>query len=147
MPEVKFTRHSYYDVAQEHLRMTVKLIDAQQHVAAHYFAGVAVESILRAYGGQEGATFDSSHSLVYWLDKGQLLPNGISGQRAFVALITEANLRWRANQRYMTYNMLDTHLYTTGLDKIRGDRVKYSANRMLEIATAIVAQGVSKWKK
>ncbi len=147
MPEVKFTRRSYYHAAQEHLDMAIALIDAQQYFAAHYFAGVAIEAILRAYGGREDETFDSSHSLDYWAGKGRLLPKGRDGQAAFYAMYTEANLRWRANQRYMTPKMLSTHLYSTGLDQIRGDRIKYSANRLLEIAAAIVALGVSRWKK
>ena len=47
----------------------------------------------------------------------------------------------------MTPKMLDTYLYSTGIDKIRGARIKYSANRLLEIAVEIVTLGVFKWKK
>ena len=147
MPEVKFTVQSYYNAAQEHLVMATELLEAQQYFAAHYFSGVAIEAILRAYGGQAGETFDSSHSLEYWADRGELAPKRSDKQNAFYARIAEANLRWRANQRYMTPAMLHTYLHSIKLDRIRGDRVKYSANRLLEIADIVVGQGVSKWKK
>lgn len=147
MSDVKFTKRSYYNVAQEHLVLAIELHRSHQYFASHYFAGVAIESILRAYCNEGGDSFDRSHSLDYWASKEKLLPQGEEKQMAFRALLVEANLRWRANQRYMTPKMLDSHLHSINIDKIRGDRVKYSANRLLELAGAIVGLGVEKWKK
>ena len=69
-----------------------------------------------------------------------------SRQDAFRIGMDEINTRWRANQRYMTTKMLDTYLESTGLDKIRGDRVKFSSKRLFDLANEIVGLGVSKWE-
>ena len=148
MPDINFTPQRYYQAAQKHLRLTVDLMGENQYFAAHYFAGIAIECMLRASGTPAGGAFDSSHSLDYWAAKSSLLRTGSEAKReANRASLNEANQRWRANQRYMTPKMLDTHLYTLGLDRVRGDLVKYSANRMLEIAAAVIETGVEQWKK
>lgn len=148
MADINFTPQRYFQAAQTHPKMTRDLLEAQQHFAAHYFAGVAIECMLRAHGVPAGVTFDSSHSLMYWAEKSNLLaPNDEANSLPSRGPIIEANYRWRANQRYMTPKMLDTHLHGLGLDKIRGDRIKYSANRMLEIAARIIELGVKAWKR
>ena len=144
MADTHFTPPRYYQAAQNHLAMAKELQEAQQHFAAHYFAGVAIECMLRAHGAPAGGAFDSSHSLTYWGLKSELFSTGDEANRA---LIFEANLRWRANQRYMTPKMVDTHLHSLGLDKIRGDWIKYSANRVLEIAAVVIETGVKEWKR
>ena len=148
MADINFTPQRYFQAAQTHLEMTRDLLKGQQHFAAHYFAGVAIECMLRAHGAPAGVTFDSSHSLEYWAEKsGFLAPEDRASGPINRGLIVEANLRWRANQRYMTPKMLDTHLHSLRLDAIRGDRVKYSANRMLEIAAFIIKSGEKAWKR
>ena len=117
---------------------------AQQHFAAHYFVGVAIECMLRAHGAPAGGAFDSSHSLIYWRLKSELFLTGGEPNRS---PIFEANSRWRANQRYMTPKMLDAHPHGLGSDKIRGDRIKFRANRMLEIAAVVIELGERAWKR
>ncbi len=96
---------------------------------------------------REGDPFDSSHSIEYWTRKANLLPKGPEKQQdAFRAALNEANIRWRANQRYLTAKMLETYLESTQLDKIRGDRVKYSSRRLFELAEMVVGLGVEKWQ-
>jgi hypothetical protein len=147
MAQVTFTSRSYFNAAQEHLGMAAQLLRQKQHFAAHYFAGMAVEEILRACSMKEGSSFDSSHSIDFWALKSGLMPNGSEArQDAFRATLDEINMRWRANQRYMTVKMLDSYLYSTGLDKIRGDHVKYSSQRLFDLANEVVGLGVLKWE-
>lgn len=149
MPGVKFTRRSYYNAAIEHLGMAGRLLREKEYFAAHYFAGIAVEAILRAHGVNEEESFSSNHSIEYWALKAELAPvssaetNDVNDR--FREALDEINMRWRANQRYMSAKMLDTYLHSTRLDKIRGDRVKYSSNRLFEMADIVVARGVEKW--
>lgn len=148
MAEVKFTPRSYFNAAQEHLGMAAHLLRQRQYFAAHYFAGIAVESILRALGVREGEPFNSSHSIEFWALKSGLMPGGSEEiQDVFRRALDEINTRWRANQRYMTAKMLDTYLHSIGLDKIRGDRVKYSSQRLFNLADQVVSLGVIKWNK
>jgi HEPN domain-containing protein len=67
--EVRFTARSYYSAAQECLQMAVRLMRAKEYVAAHFYAGTAVECILRAHSPTDTGTFDSSHSIEYWSRK------------------------------------------------------------------------------
>ena len=147
MPAPKFSRRSYYNGAQEHLALALRLREGGEHFAAHYFAGVAVESILRALSTEDDQTFDGTHDIKQWAKKSGLLPNNPSNQSEFVAKFHETNLRWRANQRYYTVKMLDTWLYHLNIDgSVKGDRVKVSTERMLELANDIVKRGVLKCK-
>ena len=146
MAQITFTSRSYFNAAREHLGTASRHNEHAEYFSAHFFAGVAVESILRALSSKGGEPFDRSHNIEYWARKAQLLPNGAEEQQeVFRAGLSEINLRWRANQRYFTLKMLDSYLESTKLDKIRGDHVKYSSNRMLDLANAVVSLGVSRW--
>ena len=149
MAVVTFTPRSYFNAAQEHLGLAVRLREQGEYFTAHYFAGIAVESILRALSVREGEPFDSSHSITYWAAKANLLPQGPDEkQDEFRAKMVELNLRWRANQRYYTPKMLDTWLHNIAIDgSVRGDRVKVSSERMLELANDVVSLGVTRWNK
>ncbi len=147
MAVAKFTSRSYYESAREHLGLAVRLREEGEHFASHYFAGIAVESILRSLCVIDGGSADRTHDIRHWAAKANLMFGGSSKQQDdHRAQITELNLRWRANQIYLTTKMLDTYLESTQLDKIRGDRVKYSSKRLFELATDIVGLGVEKWQ-
>lgn len=147
MPNAQFTARNYLIAAQEHLGLAATLLRGHHYFAAHYFAGVSVECILRAHSPTPSGTFDSSHSIEYWARKSNLLPGGTEETKnEFRAVLDEINARWRANQRYMTVKMLDAYLQSAGLDKIRGDRIKYSSKRLFELANRVVELGVEKWK-
>lgn len=145
----KFTPQSYYSAAIAHLAMATRLHEKHEYFLAHYFAGVSVEAVLRALSILPGDTFDGTHSIEDWAKKTNLLPRGSEErQDELRANITEVNLRWRANQRYYTEKMLDTYLHHIDLDgKVRGNRVKFSSQRMLDLANTIVTRGDIQWKK
>lgn len=105
--------------------------------------------MLRALSSGEEDQFDNSHSIEYWAKKANLLPTGPEEkQDNFRARLFDLNLRWRANQRYYNMKMLDTWLHNINLDgRVRGDRVKVSTERMLELANEIVGLGVNRWNK
>ncbi len=146
MAVVKFTPRSYFNVAQEHLGRSADLIREQQYYASHYFSGIAVESILRSLIDSEGEQFDSSHSVEYWGKKGSYsLGKSDASKEILNASLDEINKRWRSKHRYFTEKMLDSYLESTKLDKIRGDRVKYSSKRLYALADIIVRLGVDVW--
>ncbi len=149
MAAPKFTPRSYYNAAQEHLGLAVRLREQGEHFTAHFFAGIAVESILRSLSVREGEPFDGTHDIEHWAKKANLLPKGPDEkQDEFRAKLIELNLRWRAHQRYYTAKALDTWLHNIAIDgKVRGDRVKPSCERMLELASDVVGLGVIRWNK
>jgi HEPN domain-containing protein len=98
VPAPKFTRRSYSSAAQEHLGLAVRLREQGEYFAAHFFAGIAVESILRSLSGREGESWDSTHDLQHWATRANLLPDESNEtQDEFRAKLVELNLRWRAN--------------------------------------------------
>ena len=149
MPSPKFTPRNYLNAAQEHLGFARQLLlqSNPQYFLAHYFAGIAVEDILRALSVKEGDSFDHSHSIEYWAKKSDILPRGFGQEQDQIRIaLDEINIRWRANQRYFTTKMLESYLEFTQLDKVRGDRVKYSSKRLFELATYVVGLGIEKWQ-
>lgn len=149
MPPPKFTPRSYFNASKEHLGLARQMLLQRppQYFVAHYFAGIAVEAILRALSVREGDSFDSSHNIEYWTKKANILPTNSEEARDQVRVaLDEVNTRWRANQRYFTSKMLDTYLESTQLDRIRGECVKYSSQRLFQLASDIVSLGVEKWE-
>src|SRR5258706_5569934 len=149
MAKVTFTPRKYFATAQEHLGMAARLHEIGEYFASHYFAGIAVESILRALSVREGEPFDGSHSIEHWASKSNLLPKGATEKLdEFRAKLAELDLRWLANQRYYTTKMLDTYLHHINIDgRVRGSRVKVSCERILELAKDIVDLGVIRWEQ
>ena len=145
----KFRPRDYFNASLEHIGLARQLLlqSQPQYFVAHYFSAIAVEEILRALSVKEGEPFDHTHSVEHWAKKANLMPQGSEQkQDDFRAILDEINTRWRANQRYFTEKMLVTYLEATRLDKIRGDRVKYSSKRLFDLATIVVALGVEKWQ-
>src|SRR5580704_15458091 len=94
MAQVKFTPHSYFNAAQDHLGLAVRLREQGEHFTAHFFAGIAIECILRALSVREGEPFDGTHNIEDWAKKANLLPKGSEGkQDEFRAKLVEVNLR------------------------------------------------------
>jgi HEPN domain-containing protein len=144
----KFTPRNYFSAAKEHLGIARQSLTQTQpqYFVAHYFAGLAVEEILRALSIKEGDTFDGTHSIEHWASKANVLSTQSNEKRDEIhSIVDEINARWRANHRYFTVKMLDAYLESTQLDKIRGDRVKYSSKRLFDLAEIIVGTGVEKW--
>lgn len=148
MPEVKFTAQSYLAVAQEHLSVSRRLHEASLFFLAHYIAGLAVECILRAHARQADDTFTGRHDLSHLASQSSFF--GLAHSERQIehdANLSEINLRWRSNQRYMTEAQLLSYLNNTRLDwRVRGDRMKYNSKRMYNLAEDIVGLGVLKWK-
>ena len=149
MADTEFTAHSYRDAAQEHLSEARFLHhEARRYYLAHYWAGVAVECILRAHGLLEDDAFTSRHDLNNLASRADFF--GLirdARQSDYVAKISEANLRWRSNHRYVTEGQLLTYLNGTRIDRrIKGDRLKYNSQRMYTLAEETVGLRVLKWK-
>jgi len=147
--ETKFTAQSYRDAAQEHLSQARFLhYDAKQYYLAHYVAGVAVECILRAHGRLTDDEFTGRHDLRQLAERARFFSLvRVEKSPNYVALIGEANLRWRSNHRYFTEGQLLSYLNDAQIDqRIRGDKLKYNSKKMYELAEQIVGLGVLKWK-
>lgn len=148
MAGTNFTAHTYRDAAQEHLNQARFLhYDAKRYFLAHYMAGIAVECILRAYGVLGDDDFTGRHDLKNLALRASFITIARpEKQPDYAALLDEATLRWRSSHRYYTEKQLLSYLNNTGIDqRIRGDRLKHSSQRMYNLAEQIVGVGILKW--
>lgn len=149
MADTEFTAQSYRDAAQEHLSEARFLHhQAHRYYLAHYWAGVAVECILRAHGLLEDDEFTGRHDLSNLASRADFFRLAREAKQSeYVAKVTEVNLRWRSAHRYVTEGQLLSYLNGIRIDrKIKGDSLKYNSQRMYTLAEEIVGLGVLKWK-
>ena len=138
----------YAEAAHERLSNARLLYEATQYSFALYAAGVAVESLLRAFIVRREPRFDAAHDLPLLLKTSNLrfLATPSEYQQIGAAL---ADLfgRWRNDLRYTTNNRLRRHLKRKKFDRgIRGDFVKENCRIAIEMAATIINIGAPKWK-
>jgi HEPN domain-containing protein len=147
MPEVEFTAQSYRRAALEHLRYAGEAHNTGAYFYSHYFSGLSVECMLRAYRLKISREFDSRHDL-YELAKSARFLNLVPFERQaeYGSKFNILNLRWRSNQRYMTEKQLRKYLgdLRADFDK-KGDRFKNNSSTIYELAYEIVTLGDRKW--
>lgn len=147
MAEVEFTAQSYHKAALQHLRFAGDAHNAGLYFYAHYFSGLSVECILRAYKLKISKEFDARHDL-YELAKAAKFLNLVSSdlQEEYGIKFNTLNIRWRSNQRFMEEKQLKRYLsgLRADFDK-KGDRFKNNSLTVYEIAYDIVNLGDRKW--
>jgi HEPN domain-containing protein len=138
----------YVDAAQERLNNARLLYEAAQYSFALYAAGVAVESLLRAYIAQLDPILEAAHNLPLLLRTSNLrnLVTPDEDQRIYESVSLLAK-RWRNDLRYTSNNRLRRRLKKNKLDRgIRGDFLKENCRIAIDLATTILRTGAAKWK-
>lgn len=138
----------YVVAAQERLSNARLLYEATQYSFALYAAGVAAESLLRAFVARKELILETAHNLSLLLDASQisisLVPNENVQIYHAVSLLAK---RWKNDLRYTSNNRLRRRLKKQKLDRgIRGDFLKENCRIALEAATTILRIGAPKWK-
>lgn len=138
----------YLVSAQERLNDANLLYEKARYSFALYAAGVAVESLLRAYIFRLEPKLETGHNL-------QLLWTA-SALRSLVApaeslqidtTIQDLASRWRNDLRYTSNDRLRRRLKRSKLDRgIRGDFLKENCRIAIETATNIIQIGATKWQ-
>ncbi len=142
-----FTAESYHSAALEHLQRAQEFHAEGRYFLAHYFAGVSVECLLRAYLLRVSPEFDSRHDL-YQLARSSgffnLIPYHL--QQEYNAKFAVLNLRWRSSHRYATEEQWRDYLSGLKADfSLKGERIKNNSRTVLNIAYDIVSLGDKKW--
>ena len=138
----------YADAAQERLSNARLLYEATQYSFALYAAGVAVESLLRAYIVRREPKFDAAHDLPLLLKISNLRALATPSEYQQIgAAMADLFGRWRNDLRYTSNNRLRRYLKSKKLDRrIRGDFLKENCRIAIEMAAAIIKIGAAKWK-
>ncbi|HET6381847.1 MAG TPA: HEPN domain-containing protein [Armatimonadota bacterium] len=145
---MRMTAEHYFSAALEHLTSARWLHDHDRFAYAHYFAGIAVECILRAYLRRVSVSFDPRHDLRE-LAKASRFYDHIPAELhiEYGEVFEQLNVRWRCEQRYWPERELWRYLNNTGIDRgLKGDRHKNYSRSLIELAYRIVQLGEKKWQ-
>jgi hypothetical protein len=144
---VNLTPDEYRWAALDRVRAAEVLHAATKYAAAIYFAGVAVECILRAYRLRIDKEFDSRHDLPALLTASGLrdyIPTKRRGEVA--AALGDVWSRWKNDYRYASDDRVLRDLRDRGLTAgLKGDPLKESSRRVFEKAHELVGLGVARW--
>ena len=137
----------YVEVAQERLSNARLLYEAAQYSFALYAAGVAVESLLRAYIAREDSILEAAHNLPLLLDASRisLYVTSDENEQLYHSVRLLAK-RWKNDLRYTSNQRLRRRLKKQKLDRgLRGDFLKENCRIAIDMAATILQIGVKKW--
>lgn len=146
---MKLSAEDYVDGAAERIAAAHAMYTNARFPEALYFAGVAVECVLRAFAYEETNEFDGRHDLAR-LAKAATLERFVGEQKRqeISVALGEVWARWKNNYRYAPDQRLRGEIKRLQLDRgIKGDTLKENARVALENATLIVNKGTFQWKK
>jgi HEPN domain-containing protein len=142
-----FRAEHYLEASKERVFSAFCLYDSTRYVEAIYFAGVAVECLLRAYRKRYLGTFDERHDLTELMKNSSIasfIP--VEQNQEFGAALTTVWRRWKNNYRYASIARLSTELRGLGLfTTIKGDPLKENARITLSAAQKLINAGVLSW--
>lgn len=142
-----FRAEHYLDTARERVFSAVRLYELSRYSAAIYFAGVAVECLLRAYILRRTKEFESRHDLTDLMRKSSIADFIPPQQnREFGVYLTTVWRRWKNNYRYASIARLSSEFRDIGLfSGIKGDPLKENARITIPATEKIISAGVLAW--
>ncbi len=156
-----FTSEHYYEASLQRIRQAKELYRTNGNYAlTMYVAGVAVESMLRAFMLRKSTEFVSRHDVQWLLDESGMLEAGVAilkrrglssdeiidHQRTIQQAIKTVSLLWANDYRYASEARLLTHLKRRKLyRKATGDQLKANALHLINAAGSFVANGTVQW--
>ncbi|MCX6382697.1 MAG: hypothetical protein NT023_25000 [Armatimonadetes bacterium] len=160
MYSVEWTADIYFEAAKEHLATAEFLFDRgaeiqsqdgyadNRYFYAHYWAGIAIECMLRAYQKRMNSTeWDGRHDLMklYRDAFGTIVPD--IRKEEISSALTDVMRRWHSSDRYSTSEGLRRYLYARRFDTgAKGGELKKNARILVNAARSIVGLGGKKWQ-
>jgi hypothetical protein len=158
---MQFRAEQYYRASTERIKQAVTLYrDGTAFALAMYSAGLAVESLLRAFRWKEDPSFEGRHDLFDLLKASHLLRihenymrfNGESEDAiyrsgaALSSAMNEVIVLWHNNLRFASEASLKGFLNKIGrLQGIKGDPLKKNALDLLNVSQFVINRGVTLW--
>ena len=147
---VRHTAETYREAALEHMKLAQTLhSDLGEYGPAHYWAGVAVECMLRAWRMLVDPQFESRHDLHGLVKEAGLLDLVPAKRKGEVAgALGEVARRWSNDHRYRPSRLVGRWLRDKRLDEqVSGDRLKFSSHRIVASAQTVVQIAEQQWQK
>jgi hypothetical protein len=152
----------YFRAALERMRQSQFLYrKGDSYSLAMYVAGVAAESLLRAFKGRRNKTFDEKHNLKRLFEAGLLMLTSAdfprhavsndeirSYKRDLQAAIHEIHLLWSNDYRFASEARLRNHLKKLEAFRkgMKGDILKAYAWKLLNATQRIIDRGNILWE-
>lgn len=155
-----FRPEHYFQVALERMGQANHLYrEGSSFALSMYVAGVAVESMLRAFKGKRDPTFDEKHDLRKLFQASGLLnprhpslpdiseENLREYQREIQAAVKVVYFLWANDYRFSSEDRLRAHLKKSASFRqgIRGDILKASAFRLINACETLIYRGAKLW--
>lgn len=144
----EFTAEIYFTAALERANSLRLLYDNEDYVLALYVAGVAVESLFRAFRMKHQPYFDSRHDLTALAKESKFdetVPEHL--KQNFFADLGVVVSRWSNSHRYRSAAALSRYLKRAHLHRgIKGNVLKENTRRTINSATDIINLGGQLWK-
>ncbi len=159
-----FTADHYYRAALERTTQAHHLYreGTGNYALAMYAAGLAVESMLRAFMLRTGKTeFESRHNVLLLakesgmlnVDRDKIKQKGLSDeqierhQKALWASVNDVFILWRNDYRFASEARLRAHLKKMKFyEDVKGDPLKANTLRLLKAAQRFIDKGVLQWR-
>jgi len=142
---------TYFKASQEHLDEALSLFASEgekRYLYVHYWAGIAIECMLRAYQLRHNKEWEGRHDLLQLFQDGFDQVGSNRSAEKTSALLNEVVRRWNSNHRYATSEILIKSLRNKKIDvHLKGDPLKNNARCMLDNAQHIVTLGQQRWRK
>ncbi len=145
---LEFTPAVYRIAAEERVRSLQSLYEQELYALTLYVAGVAVESMFRAYRTSRDPEFDARHDL-FELQRaaGFFILFPVSKALPLMTALSDVAVRWSNNHRFRSDAAMRAFLRRARLNRgIVGDYLKENARRIIAPATELVMVGVKRWK-
>jgi len=139
----------YVEAAKERLAEANLLYEKARYALALYVAGVAAESLLRAYIFHLEPRLEAAHNLELLLEASRLrIHTTLAEHQQISAAIDDLFKRWKNDLRYTFNNRLRRRMKRKKLDRgVRGDFLKENCRIAIEAAKIILTIGAAKWKQ
>ncbi len=157
-----FKSEHYFQASIERMRQAEELYFTRDNYAlTMYVAGVAVESMLRAFMLKKSRKFSSRHdvwalfkeSSMLDLNPDTLKAKGLSEEESetyateLEAAVSIVATHWHNNYRYASEVRVRAHLKHMKLyQKVKGDLLKANALKLLSAAQVVINKGLVSWR-
>lgn len=159
---MKFRDHEYYVVSLERMNQAQKLYEqGDAYALAMYCAGLAVESLFRAFRWKNNQSFDGRHNLgellkasgilrvheEYLLRKGKSEIEILEVSREFRVNMNRIVILWNNNLRFASEKHLQAYLNGIGkVQGVKGDAKKKNAKDLINASKMIIDRGIVLWE-
>jgi hypothetical protein len=139
--------YDYLEASRSRIQTARILHNDSQYAAAIYFAGVAIESLLRAFVTRDDPEFDERHDLRELYKRSQIVDLiGPDHQRRAGEWLGDVWSRWKNNYRFASNDRLRAEFRNLKHNPgIKGDYLKKNSNIALDSALSLWTLGERKW--